>query len=146
MIVRTMTYTDYNGETRTEKFYFNLTAAEIAKLNFSEKGGLEESIKRCIKEGDTGKMVSLLEKIVLLSYGERSEDGRQFIKSEELSKAFSQTPAYSDLFMSFFTDENAATTFLDELIPSDMVSNIDKNKAKAEVEKIANEIPDASLN
>ena len=145
MIVRTMTYTDYNGETRTEKFYFNLTAAEIAKLNFSKKNGLEETIRRCIKEGDTGQMVSLLEEIVLLAYGERSEDGKRFIKSEELSRAFSQTPAYSDLFMSFFMDENAATSFLDELIPADMAKNVDKNKAREEIEKLASETPDASL-
>ena len=145
MIVRTMTYTDYNGEQRTEKFYFNLTAAEIAKLNFSRKNGLEEDIRKCIREGDTGGMISLLEEIVLMSYGERSEDGRQFIKSKELSRAFSQTPAYSDLFMSFFADENAAANFLDELIPSDMATGIDKDKVKKEVEQLANAVPDASL-
>lgn len=145
MIQRTLTYTDYNGETRTENFYFNLTAAEITRLNFQKKGGLKGIIEKIIKTDDTGRMFALFEEIIQLAYGERSEDGRQFVKSRELSRAFSQTPAYSDLIIGFITDPDMATDFLNELIPADLANGADREKAAEEVKKLADAVPDVSL-
>ena len=40
MLKKTITYTDYNGNSRTEDFSFNLNEAELAEMVVSVDGGL----------------------------------------------------------------------------------------------------------
>lgn len=125
MLKKTITYTDYDGNERTEDFYFNLTKAEIIEMNLMENGGLERTVRKMINETDTGKLYQLIKKIVLGAYGEKSFDGKRFIKSKELSDAFSQTEAFSQLIVEFFDDTNNAAAFIRGIIPKETVGDYD---------------------
>ena len=118
MYAKTMTYTDYDGEERTETFYFNLTKAEIAEMELSSTGGLEQTIKEIIAAKDNAKLVQLFKGLVLKAYGVKSPDGRRFIKNDELREEFSQTEAYSDLFMELVSDAGAAADFINKITPN----------------------------
>ena len=120
MLKKTMTYTDFNGVTRTEDFYFNLTKAEVAEMQMSTAGGYSEMIHKIIAAQDAPSLIKIFKELLLKTYGEKSPDGRRFIKSEELSTAFSQTEAYSMLFMEFATDADSASKFINGILPSDM--------------------------
>ena len=102
MIKETITYEDYNGEKQTEDFYFNLNKAELTELNFSTEGGLETRIRRIMNERDNKAIMAMFKEIILKAYGKKSDDGKRFIKSQELRDEFEQTEAYSVLLMSFF--------------------------------------------
>lgn len=123
MIIKKITYTDYDGNQRTEEFRFNLSKAELIEMELSETGGMEKMLKRIIAEQDTKKIMEIVKAIILKSYGKKSDDGRMFVKSEELSREFSQTEAYSELLIELMSDENAASAFMnglvDGLVPSD---------------------------
>lgn len=124
MLKKTVTYTDYNGSERTEDFYFNLTKAEIMEMELSTSGGLAEMIQRIVKAQDAPAIIKIFKELVLKAYGEKSPDGKRFIKSEEISTAFSQTEAYSQIFMELATDSDAAAAFVNGIVP-----DVDKQKA-----------------
>ena len=117
MLKKTITYTDYNGNERTEDFYFNLSKAEIMEMEMSTAGGLTEMIQKIVAAQDTPAIIKVFKEIILKAYGEKSPDGKRFIKSEELSTAFSQTEAFSQLFMELATDADAAAKFVNGIIP-----------------------------
>lgn len=118
MLKKTITYTDYNGSERTEDFYFNLNKAEIMEMEMSITGGLTEMINKIVAAKDAPAIISIFKKLVLKAYGEKSPDGKRFIKSEELATAFSQTEAYSQLFMELATDADEAAKFVNGIIPA----------------------------
>lgn len=118
MFTKTITYIDYDGNKRTEDFLFNLSKAEIIRMEFSETGGMEKMINKIIAEQDNKKLMNLFENIILKAYGEKSADGKRFIKSEELSTNFKQTEAYSELLVELLTNEAAATEFINKIIPA----------------------------
>lgn len=120
MYVKTMNYTDYNGEKRTEDFYFNLTKAEITEMELSTEGGLRDKIDRITKAKDVPEIIRLFKELIMKAYGVKSPDGKRFIKSEKLSEEFSQTEAYSDFFMELAGNSNAAAEFVNGIMPSDM--------------------------
>lgn len=116
MYVREITYTDFDGNERTEKFYFNLTKAELAKLELSKDGGLTNLINKITLEKDAKKLWDLFEEIVMLSYGEKSLDGRRFVKNQEVKDSFKETNAFSDFIMELATDAEKASEFVNGLI------------------------------
>lgn len=118
MIKKTVTYVDYNGVERTEDFYFNLSKAEAAEMEYGTEGGFVEMINRVIAAQDQPSLVRIFKDFVLKTYGEKSPDGRRFIKSEEISTAFSQTEAYSNIFMELATNAEAASEFVNGVIQS----------------------------
>lgn len=126
MLKKTMTYTDYNGTERTEDFYFNLTKAELIEMGLSENGGLDALIDKIISEKNQKEIIKLFKEIILKAYGEKSLDGKHFVKSEEISTAFSQTEAFSDLFMELAFDSKAGADFINALIPSNIAEDIAK--------------------
>lgn len=117
MLNKSITYTDYDGETRTENFMFNLTKAEIAELNLTTEGGLQSVIQKIIDSKNVPEITRWFKKIITMSYGEKSTDGKRFVKSEELTNEFLQTEAYSELFMELLTDEGAAAAFINGIMP-----------------------------
>lgn len=119
MLKKTITYTDYNGVERTEDFYFNLSKAEIMELELSTDGGLAEMIKRIVAAQDAPAIINIFKKLVLKAYGEKSPDGKRFMKSDEIAAAFSQTEAYSQLFMELATDADAASKFVNGIVPTE---------------------------
>lgn len=120
MLEKTITYTDYNGSQRTEKFHFNLTKAEIMEMEMSTTGGLAEMIQKIVAAQDSPAIIKIFKEMILKAYGEKSPDGKRFIKSEEILTAFAQTEAYSQLFMELATNADAAAKFVNGIVPSDM--------------------------
>ena len=120
MLKKTIKYKDFNGNEREEDFYFNLMQSEIAELELSTVGGFTESIQKIIQTQDGPEIIKQFKKIILKSYGEKSADGKRFIKSDELSESFSQTNAYSELFMELATDDEAASAFINGIVPDEL--------------------------
>ena len=118
MLKKTITYTDYNGITRTEDFYFNLTKAEIMEMQLSTNGGLDVMIKKIIDSQDAPSIIKIFKELILKAYGEKSDDGKRFVKSKEISEGFAQTEAYSQLFMELATDTDAASKFVNGIVPA----------------------------
>lgn len=117
MLKKTIKYTDYNGIERTEDFYFNLSKAEILTMEMGTEGGFAEMINKIVKAQDMPAIIDVFKKIVLMSYGQKSPDGKRFIKSDEASKEFSETEAYSNIFMELATDAKAASDFINGIVP-----------------------------
>lgn len=131
MLKLTRTYTDYNNVQRTEDFYFNLSKAEVTEMELSAAGGLAEMIQKVVDSNDAPSIIKIFKDIVLKAYGEKSPDGKYFRKSPEISEAFSQTEAYSDLFMELATDADAASKFVNGIVPADMAAAYDKKLISA---------------
>lgn len=122
MYKKMIKYTDYNGVEREEPFYFNLNKAEIAEMQLTAEGGLNEYIQRIIDTDDRPKLVELFKRLILKAYGVKSDDGKRFIKKENgrlLSEDFEQTEAYAELFMQLASDADAAADFVNGLTPKD---------------------------
>lgn len=117
MLKKTIAYIDYNGTTRKEDFYFNLTQAEVTELEVSVEGGLVEMINRIVAAQNGKVIIETFKDIILRAYGEKSPDGRRFIKNQEVRDAFAQTEAYSNLFMELATDAKAASEFVNGIVP-----------------------------
>lgn len=120
MLKKTIKYTDYNGVERTEDFYFNLNKAEVMEMELSKNGGLSEYIKRITSAEDGPSLTKLFKEIICKSYGEKSLDGKRFIKNEELTDAFVQTEAYSELYMLLAYNAEEAAAFVQGIIPKNM--------------------------
>lgn len=120
MLKKTVTYTDYNGVERTEDFYFNLSKAEVAEMELSVDGGLSQMLENIVAAKDNRQIITMFKDIVIKSYGEKSQDGKRFIKNKEIAEAFSQTEAYSEIFMELALDEKAAVAFVNGILPANL--------------------------
>lgn len=123
MLKRTITYTDYNDEERTEDFYFNISKAELTEMELSIEGGFSEMINRITKAKDIPAIIKVFKELILKAYGVKSPDGKRFIKSPQLTEEFSQTGAYSELFMTLATDAKEAAAFVNAIMPQKMVED-----------------------
>lgn len=130
MLKKTITYEDYNGVKRTEDFYFNLSKAELMEMEMSITGGLAEMINKIVAAQDAPAIIKLFKDLVLKAYGVKSDDGKRFIKNQELREEFSQTEAYSLLFMELATDADIAAKFVNGIMPVDISPQlVDKSPA-----------------
>ena len=128
-------YTDYNGIEREEIFMFNLTEAEIQEMNLSVNGGMAALMVQIANTRDTAQLVRIFKDMILKAYGQKSTDGKRFVKSQELRDAFEQCPAYSELFMKLSTDNIAAAKFLKEILPKKIQNEINMEDAQKEAQK-----------
>lgn len=119
-------YEDYNGVEREEDFYFNLTTTELMKMEYGTEGGLAEKIKKINAAKDTIQIMNTFEEFLKISYGQKSDDGKRFIKSPELLKEFMETPAYSQIYMRLGTDEKAAVDFINHVVPANILAQANK--------------------
>lgn len=126
MLKKTIKYTDYNGTDREETFYFNLTKAEIMEMEMGTVGGFAEMVQNIVNAQDTPSLIKIFKDLILRSYGEKSPDGRRIIKSDEISAAFAQTEAYSELFMELATDADKAAEFVNGIVPADIAAEAKK--------------------
>lgn len=131
MLKRTIKYTDFNDQQVEEVLYFNLTKAELLEMELSANNGFGDTLQRIIAAKDNQALIAEFKKIILGSYGKKSEDGKRFIKSKELREEFEQSAAYSELFMELATDENAASDFIRGVIPTDLGQELDKEIKEA---------------
>ena len=124
MIKKTITYTDYNGNERTEDFHFNLTKAEVMELEMSTKGGLAEMIQRIVAAQDQPAIIKIFKDLIIKAYGVKSPDGKRFIKNQEIVDEFVQTEAFSELFMELATDADAASKFVNGIVPASLAQQM----------------------
>ncbi len=124
MLKKIITYTDYNGVERTEPFYFNLSKAELMEMELGVTGGMTEMLDKIIAAKDAPSLMKTFKEMIMKAYGVKSDDGKRLIKSEELSIAFTQTEAYSVLFMELITDDKAAADFVNGIVPNEIQTEV----------------------
>lgn len=124
MLKKIITYTDYNGVERTEPFYFNLSKAELMEMELGVTGGMTEMLDKIIAAKDAPSLMKTFKEMIMKAYGVKSDDGKRLIKSEELSISFTQTEAYSVLFMELITDDKAAADFVNGIIPNEIQTEV----------------------
>lgn len=123
MLRRPIKYTDFNGNEREEDFYFNLTKAEIMEMELGVDGGLSEVLRKMVNTQDVKNIVKYFKSIVLQAYGEKSNDGKRFIKIDNgirLAEVFVETEAYSNLFIELLGDPDKMADFINSLVPADL--------------------------
>lgn len=120
MLKKTMTYVDFNGDERTEDFYFNLTEAEIADMELSREGGLSGMLTTIVNAKDQVAIINMFKEIVIKAYGHKSADGKHFVKNDAIREEFLSTQAYSDLFMELASDAEKAADFINGIVPNKM--------------------------
>lgn len=134
MLKKSITYTDFNGVERTEDFFFNLTKAEIMELELGVTGGLTAMVQGVVMAQDVPSLMKIFKDLILKSYGEKSADGKRFIKVNDagvpLANNFAQTEAYSELFMLLATNEDEASKFIRGIVPSDVSERMDDDEVK----------------
>lgn len=122
MLKKTIVYHDYDGNERSEIFYFNLSKAEVMELEFSYNGGLTNVVEQMVNTQDAVRIMELFKKIIMAAYGEKSADGKRFMKigpdGRRLAEAFVETEAYSELFMELVTDPKKFADFIAAVIPA----------------------------
>jgi hypothetical protein len=128
MIKETIKYTDYNGVEREDDFYFNLTKAEVMEMEMSTKGGLAEMIQRIVKAGDQPAIIKIFKDLIVKAYGVKSPDGKRFIKNQEVVDEFVQSEAFSELFMKLATDADAASRFVNGIVPANLAKQLEAGK------------------
>lgn len=131
MLKKTINYVDYDGNARQEDFYFNLSKAELAEMELSTEGGLETVLNNIINARDIPKITAMFKKLILSSYGQKSLDGKRFVKDKTLTEEFTQTEAYSELFMDLISDEQHAVEFVRGILPVDIQQQINQENLKS---------------
>lgn len=130
MLKKTITYTDYDGMERTEDFWFNLSKTELTKLDAELPGGVLGVLRKIIDKKDRKALVDFIETLILRSYGEKTLDGKRFVKTPEMAEEFMQTPAYDELFMNILSDTDSQTSFINGVIPQSMAKEIEQTDKK----------------
>jgi hypothetical protein len=130
MHTHTISYTNFNGEERTKQLNFNLTEAELTKLqkDYLHEGGIQVVMNRAIESGDSKQLLDFFELLVHRSYGIKSADGEEFEKNPELMRRFENQAFYSDLYMSFFQDEGrVGQEFIRQVMPAALIAKAEAN-------------------
>lgn len=132
MLKKTIRYTDFDGNPAIEDFYFHLSKADLIELEVSQKGGLSNMLERVVESQDGAAIIAEFKKLLLMSYGKKSDDGKRFIKNERLREEFLSSEAYSSLFMELVTNATAATEFVNGIIPGNFDREIETLKRSQE--------------
>ena len=120
MLKKSIKYTDYNGVERVEDFYFNLSKAEVAEMELSVDGGMSAMLEKIVESNNNKEIIAMFKQIILKAYGEKSEDGKRFVKNEKLSEGFAQTEAFSELFVELALNEDKAAEFVKGILPGEL--------------------------
>lgn len=132
MIKKTVTFTDFDGNKRTEDFYFHLTEQELTEWELSVDGGLSGVLTRIVNSQDTKMLVGIFKDLLVKSYGVKTPDGRGFVKNEEVLNNFTCTQAFSDIYMELATDDKAAAEFVNGVMPAGLAEKANKEMKVAE--------------
>ena len=125
MFKKTIKYTDFNDVEVKEDFYFNLTKAELLEMESRSNGGLKNKLERLINTRDISAIMEIFKEIITSSYGIKSDDGKRFIKNQEILDAFMQSNAYSELYVELASNSDAAVEFITHIIPADISKKLD---------------------
>ena len=141
MLKKTIKYTDFDGNERSDECYFNLSKSELTEMEMSENGGFDKYIEKIVETKDTKKIYQMFKEIVLMSYGEKSYDGKHFIKKKtvdgqviRLRDEFEQTGAFDELMMELLSDEKASADFINNVVPKELAENMAKQIANEKKE------------
>lgn len=129
MFVKEISYTDYNGNQKSKKYYFNLTKSELTEMDLTTAGGMRSFIDRITNTEDQAELIKLFKELILKAYGVKSDDGDRFVKGGEITKAFEQSMAYDSYFMELATNEKAAIEFVNGVMPRDLVEAANNDKS-----------------
>lgn len=143
MLKKTITFEDFDGNERTEDFYFNLTEAELTDLELSVSGGFGSLIDKITKTQDVPEIMKIFKQIIKLSYGVKSPDGRRFEKSDAIYNDFAQTNAFSQLYMELASDEQKASDFINGILPKKLVDQVNTLKKNGDAPAL-NVVADAN--
>lgn len=136
MLTKAITYEDYNGNKKTKNFYFHLSKYEIAKMHIYADGGLEQYIKKMIESGNSKDIFKYFEDFVISCYGEKSADGEEFIKNDEVREKFKNHPAYDVLMMEFIEGgDKAMSDFINAVVPHEIAETM-KNSDPESLNKL----------
>lgn len=135
MLKKTIDYVDFDGNKRSEDFYFNLTEAELTMMELSMAGGLRARLEKIVKAQDQPAIVAAFKDIIKSAYGVKSEDGRKFVKSEAAYEDFVSTQAYSELVMALCTNDEEASKFIQGVLPKSLQNNQNSMRAAVEAMK-----------
>lgn len=117
MYKKNITYTDFNGDERTDAFYFNLSDAEILELQVSYGGDMSRIMTNMLEKRDAKGLLGIITDLIRTSYGEKSSDGKRFMKNQEVKDSFVTTDAYSKLVLELLNDEKEFEKFMTNVIP-----------------------------
>lgn len=131
MLKREIKYEDFNGEEAIDTFYFNISKAELIELEVEYDKGFGKFLQSVVESKDNKELVKRFKEIILMAYGEKSPDGKRFVKNEQIREEFSQTAAFQSLFLELASDEKAAAAFVEGVLPRDVVGQIDQDKPVA---------------
>ena len=129
MFKKEITFKDLDDNPVTETFYFNLSKIELIDLDSSRPEGFSAMMQKILAAEDKAAMIKAVEQIVLMAYGVKSEDGRRFIKNDELRAEFQQSDAYSELVFEILSNDKAADEFIRGIMPSDLVAKMEMQKS-----------------
>ena len=129
MLKKTIKYTDYNGVERTEDFFFNLNKAEVMEMEMTTEGGMADTIQKIVDAKNVPAIIKIFKELVLKAYGEKSADGKRFVKTDEIRAAFEQSEPYSIIFMELATDADKAAEFVNGIIPADLAKQVAEQQA-----------------
>lgn len=141
MLKKTITYTDFDGQQRTEDHYFNLTQAELTEMELSLNGGLSQLLEKIIQENDQRQIIEYFKKIVIGAYGIKGLDGRTFMKNDQIREEFASTMAYSEIFMELATDADKAAEFVKGIMPADMDKRLGQADNKPQLTALPGKAP-----
>ena len=130
MLKKTIKFEDYNGEQRSEVYYFNLTKSELTRWNFEHKEGIGPYVDRMLKENNYRELLRVFEDLISMSYGIPDADGLHFRKSKAITEDFENSPAYDELFMELVNDNTKFEAFVTALVPRDLAAEIKKQQAE----------------
>ena len=117
MLVKKISYTDFDGNEREETHYFNLTRTEVVEMQWSTPGGLKALLDRIVEEQDIKEILDIIREILSKAYGVKSADGRRFDKDPALWVNFTQSLAFDELFMELMTNAGYAAEFMNGIVP-----------------------------
>lgn len=132
LLKKTITYTDFDGKDVSEDHYFHLSKADLVEMEMSYKGGLHAHLEKIVASEDGGEIINEFKKLILQSYGRKSEDGRRFIKTKELREEFYSSEAYSELFMELCTNAEVAAEFVNGIVPGGLDEDLAKIPSRPE--------------
>lgn len=130
MLRREIKYKNFDDEEVSDVYYFNISKSELVELEVEFKQGFGSMMQQIIDEKDSHEIIKYFKRIVLMAYGKKSDDGKRFIKNDQLREEFTQTPAYDALFMELATDAEKAAEFIRGALPKDMRADFDKGAAE----------------
>jgi hypothetical protein len=126
MLKKDVTYEDFEGNQVTETLYFHFAKSELVKMRAVYGEDLDDKINKMIESNDNVEIIKIFEDILLGAYGQKSDDGKRFIKNDELREQFRNSLAYDAIFMEMATDDsaNAIAEFIKGVMPKDMQEEI----------------------